>query len=172
MRPWVKKMKTPVCEADVKAGFLCASCKKKLSEGSLSSLDFELAQILFKVNERYNISNASFEHALDMGRVVLVLTKGEVGLLIGKQGKIVSELSDALGKKVRIAQISSDPKKTVGDVVLPARLLGINRVFHEGREVTKIRLAASDKGILPMDIPSVEKVLHTILEGEVKLVFE
>jgi transcription antitermination factor NusA-like protein len=165
-------MNTPVCDSDLKSGELCPSCRKKLGEGKISQLDFDIARILFKINDRYNISNASFYKALDLGRVVLVLTHGEVGLLIGKHGKVVSEISSALGKKVRIAEASGDVKKTVADIIMPARLLGINKVFHNGQEVTKVRIAQSDVALLPLDQKSLDTVLRSLLEDSVVVTFE
>lgn len=165
-------MKTPVCELDVRSGELCSGCKAKLAEGKITQLDFEVAQMLARINERHNISNASFYKALDLGKVVLVLTRGEVGLLIGKQGKVVSELSASLGKKVRIAQTSGDTKKTISDIIMPARLLGVNKVFHEGREVCKVRIPRHDLVHLPIDINTLQTVLKSLLEDEVKLEFE
>jgi len=165
-------MKTPVCDSDLRSGELCQDCKKKLAEGKISELDFEVAQILFRINERYNITAASFHKAIDLGRVVLILTKGEVGLLIGKEGKIVAEISHSLGKKVRIAEAGGDVKKTIADIITPARLLGINRVFHEGREITRVRLSKSDLQQLPLDLSSLERVLKSLLEEDVKIVFE
>lgn len=156
----------------MKAGELCETCRKSLAAGKITQLDFEVAQILQRINERYNISNASFYKALDLGKVVLILTRGEVGLLIGKQGKVVSELSAALGKKVRIAQMSGDIKKTISDIITPAQLLGINHSFHEGKEVCKVRVAKADLAHLPIDINTLETVLKSLVEGEVKLEFE
>ena len=165
-------MKTPVCDTDLKSGELCPSCEKRIAEGKITKLDFEVAQILYKINDRYNISNASFYKAIDLGRVVLILTRGEAGLLIGKQGKIVSELSSSLGKKVRIAEATGDVKKTIADIITPARLLGINHAFHEGKEVTKVRIAREDMPHLPLDVASLERILRSLLEDDVKLVFE
>ncbi|MCX8197241.1 MAG: KH domain-containing protein [Candidatus Micrarchaeota archaeon] len=165
-------MKTPVCAQDVKNGQLCPSCSQKLQTGKISQLDFEVAQILYKINEKHNISNASFTKALDLGRVVLILTEGEVGLLIGKDGKVVGELSAALGKKVRIAQAQSDKKKTVADLIAPARLLGINKVFCQGKEYTKVRIAKKDFAKVPIDLQTLERVLPQLLEEEAKIVFE
>ncbi|MFA6907565.1 MAG: transcription elongation factor NusA [Candidatus Micrarchaeia archaeon] len=165
-------MKTPVCDSDLKAGELCPSCEKKIAEGKITKLDFEVALILYKINDRYNITNASFYKAIDLGRVVLILTHGEVGLLIGKQGKIVSEISSSLGKKVRIAEASGDVKKTISDVITPARLLGINHAFHEGKEITKVRIAREDVAHLPLGVEALEKVLRSLVEDDVKLSFE
>lgn len=165
-------MKTPVCDSDLRSGELCPGCRKKIKDGKMTQLDFDVAQILFKINERYNITNASFFKAIDLGRVVLILTKGEVGLLIGKEGKIVAEISHSLGKKVRIAEAQGDVKKTISDIIMPARLLGINRVFHEGKEVLRVRLSKEDVHVLPLDLQSLEQVLRSLLEEDVQVSFE
>ena len=165
-------MKTPVCDSDLKSGELCPSCEKKIAEGKITRLDFDVALILYKINDRYNISNASFYKAIDLGKVVLILTRGEVGLLIGKQGQIVSEISSSLGKKVRIAEASGDVKKTIADIISPARLLGINHAFHDGKEITKVRIAREDRADIPIGAEALEKVLHSLVEDEVKLSFE
>ena len=165
-------MKTPVCDICIKSGQLCEQCSKKVADGRITLLDFEVAQILARINERINISNAEFYKALDLGRVVLVLTRGEVGLLIGKDGKVVSELSSALGRKVRIAEVRGDVKKSIADIIMPARLLGINSMYHEGREIVKVRIAKSDLAHLPLDLPTLEKALCALMEREVKLSVE
>jgi len=72
---------------------------------------------------------------------VLILTRGDAGLLIGRDGKIVSELSSSLGRKVRIAEVKGDMKKSISDVIMPAKLLGVNQMFHDGKEITKVRIA-------------------------------
>jgi len=165
-------MKTPFSDSEVRAGELCEESRKKISEGALSELDFEVAQILLRINERYNISNASFFKVLDLGKAVLVMTKGEAGFLIGKNGKIVGELSSALGRKVRVVEVKGDVKKSVSDVIMPARLLGINRVFHDGKEFTKVRLSRHDLANLPIDLPTLEKALRSLLECAVQIVIE
>ncbi len=165
-------MQTPVPDDEIRSGELSAETKRKLSDGRITQLDVDVAQILCKINERYNISNASFFRALDLGRTILVLTKGEAGVLIGKQGRTVAELSSALGKKVRIAEMQGDIKKTLSDVIMPAKLLGVNMVFHDGREVAKVRIAKHDMASLPIDVGSLEKALKALMEKEVQLAFE
>ncbi|MFA4983058.1 MAG: hypothetical protein WC588_02460 [Candidatus Micrarchaeia archaeon] len=165
-------METPFSDAEVRSGELCEGSKRKIAEGKLSALDFEVAQILLKINERYNISNASFYRALDLGKAVLIMTRGEAGFLIGKNGKIVSELSAALGRKVRIVEMKGDVKKSVSDVIMPARLLGINQIFRNGKEMTKVRLAKHDLMHLPIDLTSLERALQSLMECEVQLAIE
>jgi len=50
--------------------------------------------------------------------------------------------------------------------------LGINRAYHGGKEMTKVRIAREDLQVLPLDANALEKVLRSLVEDEVKLSFE
>ncbi len=165
-------MKTPICDACARGEALCSICQAKLSGGKITKLDIDVAQILCKINETHNLSASSFSRALDLGRVALILTDGEPGLLIGRGGSVVSALSAALGKKVRIVQFSGDLKKSIADIIAPARLLGINSVFVAGGEKLKVRIPRADLRDLPVHIETLEPILQNWLGKPVELVFE
>jgi len=165
-------MKTPFLEEEIRSGTLLEESRRRMAEGKLSELDFEVAQILAKINERYNLSSAGFSRAIDLGRAVVILTTGPAGVLIGKNGKVVGELSSALGKKVRIVEAKGDARKSVADVIMPARLLGINSVYHDGKEKMKVRIARADSCSLPMDVPTLERALCSLLGPSVEISFE
>lgn len=165
-------MKTPICEEDIREGRLCARCEGKMEKGELGRLDFEVARILHRINQRKNITAASFTRCIDLGRMVVILTEGEPGVLIGRNGTVVSELSHALGKRVRIAQSSTDAKKTVEDLLAPARVLGINTAYQQGAEKTKVRIAKESIHSLPADVETLGKAIKTVLRQDVAIVFE
>ncbi len=165
-------METPICGTCAKTEELCSACRSKLKQGEITELDVQVSELLYKINEEHNLSLASFSRAIDLGKVVLILTKGEVGILIGREGKVVSRLSSALGKRVRIAQHSGDVKKTIGDIITPAKLLGINTIYAQGGQFYRIRVPKSDQHALPIDIPSLEKVLNSIMGAQVQISFE
>lgn len=165
-------METPICGICARGEELCPECRNKLRAGRISELDVQVSQLLCRINEEHNLSLASFERAVDIGRVVLILTKGDVGVLIGKEGKVVSRLSSALGKRVRVAQSAGDKKKTIEDIILPARLLGINTVYSPTGESYRIRVMRQDAHSLPMDAGSLEGVLQSIMNAKVAISFE
>lgn len=165
-------METPICGICAKSEELCSGCRAKLKRGEITELDVQVSGLLYKINEEHNLSLASFTKAVDLGRVVLILTKGDVGVLIGRQGTVVSQLSSALGKRVRVAQHTGDMKKTIGDIIMPARLLGINTIYAPGGQCYRVRVPKTDQHAIPIDIPSLEKVLNSIMGSEVKISFE
>ncbi|MEM2963360.1 MAG: hypothetical protein QXW70_04030 [Candidatus Anstonellales archaeon] len=165
-------MKTPLCDLCGKTTVLCSKCKSNLKQGNITEMDIQVARLLYQINEHYNISEASFERAIDLGRTVLILTRGEMGLLIGKDGKVVSELSKFLGKKVRIAEFSGDLKKTIADVLYPVKLIGINTIYSGGNEIYKVRIQKSRLAELPMDLVALENILKSLLKNEVRISLE
>jgi transcription antitermination factor NusA-like protein len=156
----------------MKSNVLCSGCDEKLKRGKISELDVKISRLLYKLKDKYNLENVDFTKAVDLGRVVLVLTKKDVGILIGKEGKVVAEISQAVGKKVRIAELSGDIKKTIADIVAPAKVLGINKVYKEDGYAYKVRFSKKEIKQLPLDINTLEKALKSLLESEVMIVFE
>lgn len=168
-------MKTPLCDACRREGSvaaICPDCRSRIARGEITALDAEVSQILFRINETHNISAARFSRALDMGRVVLLLTDGEAGLLIGREGRVVSAISSALGRKVRIVESTGDVRKSISDILTPARLLGINSAWVAGRERLRVRISKSDERTLPVDADTVRKVIGGWMGKEVELLFE
>ncbi len=165
-------MKTPICDLCARTSALCSGCEEKLKGGKISDMDVTVSRLLHKLGETYNLSAADFYKAIDLERVVLILTHGDVGILIGREGKVVAEISTAVGKKVRIAEVSGDMRKTVSDIVMPARVLGINKVYKDGKEAYKVRFAKSELKQLPMDMGTLEKAMKQLFEADVVVAFE
>jgi transcription antitermination factor NusA-like protein len=164
-------IKTPLCSDCAWKTTLCPTCQQKLEGGHISSLDIEISKILYKINESYNISEASFERAVDFGNVTIIFTEGEVGFLIGRKGKVVSSISSALGKKVRIVQTGKDVKKSIEDMLAPAKLIGLNSFFSEGKEKVKVRISSkSDKLAVGEDV--LQAVISDWLKKDVQIVLE
>ncbi|MDD5318179.1 MAG: KH domain-containing protein [Candidatus ainarchaeum sp.] len=165
-------MKTPICESCAKSGELCAACGGLLQEGRISELDVTVSRLLARLSAEHGLGDADFFRAIDLGKVVLVLTRGDPGLLIGREGKVVAEISAAVGKKVRIAEAGGDMRKTVSDIIFPARVSGVNAVYREGREEFKVRIPRGESHHLPMDAESLARALKAVFGSEVAVELE
>lgn len=165
-------MKTPICDLCAKTNALCSGCEGRVKDGRISELDVKISRLLNKLRDEYKLDNADFYKAVDLGKVVLVLTKGDVGILIGREGKVVSEISNEVGKKVRIAEVSGDLRKTVSDIVVPVRVSGINTVYKEGKEAYRVRIPKNEGRHLPMDVQTLETALKQLFEADVTISFE
>jgi len=161
-------MKTPICETCTKTKTLCSGCEKKLLEGAISDHDIRISRLLSKFAEDHpSLEKADFYKALDFDKIVIVLTRGDVGLLIGKKGRVVTEISKELGKKIRIAEFSGDLRKTVNDIVIPARVDGINVIYKDGEEAYKVKFNRVEARKLPVDTQTLEKAFKKLFEKQV-----
>ncbi|MFN3910041.1 MAG: KH domain-containing protein [Candidatus Anstonellaceae archaeon] len=164
-------MRTPICKICAWKEDLCPTCNKKFVDGGLSHLDIEISKILYRINESINISNADFSKAYDIGEIVIIESSNP-GLLIGKKGKIISLLSSALQKKVRVIRENTDIKTKIADIVAPITLNGINYFWSQGKEVTKIRLKKNAGQKLYVGEETLKRIISEWLKKDVEIVYE
>ncbi|MGV8144468.1 MAG: KH domain-containing protein [Methanothermobacter sp.] len=140
-------MVLPVCDVCLKSGMLCQGCENKLKSGEITQMDLDIAKILYRVGD----GKIGFKKSIEIGDMVIIITeKDQVGKLIGKNGKIVREISRTIGKKVRVVGEKSDLRSVARDILAPARISGINIVYgKDGQEKHKIRVMREDSRRIP-----------------------
>lgn len=164
-------MKTPVCESCIATNSLCAGCQEKLDKGVIAPSDLQLARALYKHKEELPSEERGFLKTIEFSRILLVFTDSPAAL-IGKGGKIVAALSKELGKKIKVVDVNASNKDKVSEILLPARLLGINELFKKEGKEYRVRLPREDANKLPMDLVSLNKVIETVLGAKTALAFE
>lgn len=156
-------MVLPVCDVCLKSGILCPGCENKLESGEISQIDLDIARVLFKLGD----GKLGFKKTIEVGDIVIIITeKDQVGKLIGKNGKIVRELSRTAGKKIRVVGQDSELKDVCTDILAPARVTGINIVYGtDGEEKYKIRVMQEDSRKLPGRLDVLNEIIE-LLTGE------
>jgi len=162
----------PICKRCAWATDLCPQCSHLKKTGTLSDSDVEVSRILHRINETHNISEAHLSRTIPFEGTMLLLTRSEPGILIGKGGKVVAAISAATGKKVRIIREGRDEKRMITDLILPARLLGINTRFHEGGQSLVLRVAKGDRHKLFVDALMIKSLIKDWLKKDIDIVFE
>src|SRR3989344_1036658 len=128
-------MKLPICLDDAKNGVLCDSCKARHDSSEITPLDVTVSGVLAELDSKFSLENASVTRAFHTQKAVVLVTDGNVGVLVGKNGRIVRALSERLGKLVRVVQVTDDVKKSIVDLIGPKNIKSINKVYKaEGRE--------------------------------------
>jgi transcription antitermination factor NusA-like protein len=147
---------------------LCQGCENKLKSGEISSMDVDIAKLLYKIGN----GKLGFKKTIEIVDVVIIVTdKDQVGKLIGKRGKIVREISKTVSKKIRVVGENSDLKSVATDILAPARISGINIVYgKDGEQKYKIRVRKEDSRRLPAKIEILNDIIQQ-LTGEKTLVF-
>jgi transcription antitermination factor NusA-like protein len=94
------------------------------------------------------------------------------GFEVDERRVLEEELSLHLGKKVKVVEYTNDLKKLVEQLIYPATLYGINRVWiPDGSELLNIRVSKRDRKFLK-NKEEYEKLIEKISNAKVKIIFE
>lgn len=162
-------MTLPICAICAKTGVLCNVCEEKLRAGKITPLDVELSKILYKLGN----GEIGFESAIDTKNFIIVLTEKEnIGKIIGKSGDNIRQLSKELGKQVRVIG-TGNLQQTIYDFVAPAKIISINVVYKpDGTVVQRVRINKKDKKKLRMSTKEIEKIISSLTQNPVEILFE
>lgn len=162
-------MSLPICEVCAKTGILCNVCEEKLAQEKISVLDVELSKILFELGE----GDISFSKAIEtQDAIVVVAPKESIGKIIGRSGANIRVISKKLGKPVRVVG-SGELKDMIYDFASPARVIGVNKVFRpDGSTIQRVRIPRKDKPKLRLGVEDMEKIISSLSEDQVEILFE
>ena len=105
--------------------------------------------------------------------VIIITEKDQVGKLIGKNGKIVREISRTIGKKVRVVGEKSDLRSVARDILAPARISGINIVYgKDGQEKHKIRVMREDSRRIPGKLDVLNGIIQELTHENTLIVID
>ncbi|NPA76986.1 MAG: transcription elongation factor NusA [Candidatus Diapherotrites archaeon] len=165
-------VRAPICEVCQRSDYLCPVDEEKLKKGEISELDVRISRILYDLDSKYRIGDTvEFVRAYDMNSFVLILVRGEIGRLIGKNGKVLRAFRQAVGKPVRIVEIDVDLRKTIQDLFGGVRVIGINKLFRPDGVVYRIVVARKDVRKLSFPYPDVQKALDILLDQPHEVTF-
>jgi transcription antitermination factor NusA-like protein len=165
----------PICKICAKTGVLCNSCQTKLEVGDITQFDIDLANYIMELENRFSgLKDANFYKSIEVGQVLILLVgKGEIASFIGPRGKVIRLLQEKFNKNIRIIEKVSDLKKTIEDLIVPAELLGMNKIYLPTGEVeSKARLKLGDEGRLPADSDVLEDIIYRLTNQRIRIVFE
>lgn len=164
------QLKTMLCAPDLKRESLCTECKRKLDEGKITELEIEVARKLAKLNKKFFFRDIELKSAIELGGVIVLICTGNIGAIIGKSGRTISELGKELGgKKCRAIEKTRDEKKIVQDLIGDVGINKINKLFNMGNLEYSIILRKEDEGRLAFTVEELEKGLEKILDAKTKV---
>ena len=165
-------MKTALCEICAVTDSLCSGCGKRLADGEITQTEIAVSRFLHARKGEFPLDKAEVGRCFDCGTIAYLTTPGDPGVLIGKGGRVVNALKKELGKHVRVITLPTDARKAAEEVLLPAKPLGANVVFHGGAELVKVRVGRSEAARLPARKEELERVLNALLGKQVAISFE
>jgi len=120
------------------------------------------------------LKNTNFYQSIDADSIlILVVGKAEIPTFIGPRGKLIKLLQEKFGKNIRIIEKVVDLKKTIEDLIVPAELKGMNKIYLPTGEVeSKARLKLGDKNRLPAKVSVLEDVIYRLTNEKIRIIFE
>ncbi len=157
-------MKTSFCDFCLKTNVLCKSCEERSKK---NNLEFKIAKHLY---DKFKDLDCELISVYEIKDFCILLMKGEVKKIIGTKGRGAREISEIIGKKIKIIDLGSSREKMIEDLINPAELSSISEVYGS-KEIIKVVIPRSNLLKLPFDITSIEKILSDIFGKETKIYF-
>jgi len=156
----------PFCGECIAGQSLCASCQEKIDSGQLCPLDLSVSRFIAKNCERHGLSGVRISKCLDDGHAAIVFCKSDPGLLIGKGGRIVTELAGSLNRRVKVISTKADMHTAASELLNPANLLGINQIYSRSGITYKVRVPRTQAGKLSVHRDTVARALSHLCDGK------
>jgi transcription antitermination factor NusA-like protein len=155
-------MKAPVCEICLKSGILCRSCDERMKKGEVSGMEVKIAGALLKLSrKRKALRDIEMVRAAESpGAVVVVCGKGDAAKIIGASGQTVKGLEKETGKRILIAEDADDMNGFVQNLISPLKLVSINTLYKDGRELLKVVTKGKGQRISSRDFSAIMKAVH------------
>lgn len=167
-------MKTTLCSFCLKSGILCPKCQEKFESGEVDEVDIRVGRTLLALEEGYpSLQRVSLHKAYDVnGILALVVGRGDLPHLLGYGGKILRELFDKTGKKVRIIEEGVETRKFLEDLFAPVKIVTINRIWlPDGSTETRVILSGGRRR-LPADVKTLKELARRIRGMTLRVEFE
>ena len=167
-------MNIPLCNFCIKSGILCQKCQDKVKLGEISETDVQVAKLLLKLEEKNpTLQNVNFYNAYDMDNILaIVVGQGDLPKLLTSGGKVVRDISENTGKKVRILEKKGELRKFLEDLFTPVPITTINKIWlPDGSTETRVILAGNSRR-LPLKINVLKELAKKVRGITLRIAFE
>lgn len=168
-------MKTPLCNFCLKSGILCPKCESKVKTGELSELDIRIARLLLRLEGKYPfLQDIHLYKTVEAnGTLAILVDRSSLPKILSYGGKIIREINDELGRKVRIIEHGGDLRKFLEDLFTPAPIITLNRIWlPDGSTETRVILSERDANKLPAKINTLKEFAKKIHGVTLRVEFE
>ena len=159
----------------VKSGILCRRCEEKLEKGLVSELDLKVIQRMVELEkENPVLEEVTYHRAVEADDLMAVLVdRKDLPRLLGGGAKIVKDLGETFGKRVKLISYGGDDREFLEDLFSPLSILTINTVWiPDGSTETKAILTGRQPRKMPVDLEKVRKIAQELKGMTLRIEFE
>jgi len=159
----------------VKSGILCRRCEEKVEKGQVTELDLKVIRRIVELEKDNPIlQDVTYHRAVEADGVMAVLVdKKDMPKLLGGGAKIVKDLGDTFGKRVKLISYGGDDREFLEDLFSPLSILTINTVWiPDGTQETKVILTGREPRRMPVELEKVRKIAEELKGMTLRVEFE
>jgi transcription antitermination factor NusA-like protein len=159
----------------VKSGILCRRCEEKLQKGLITQLDLKVIQRMVELEKDHPVlEDVTYHRSVEAADMMAVLVdKKDMPRLLGGGAKVVRELSESFGKRVKLISFGGDDRAFLEDLFSPLSILAINTVWiPDGSTETKVILTGRRPRKMPVDLDMVQTIAKDLIGMTLRIQFE
>jgi len=159
----------------VKSGILCRRCEEKLEKGQITELDLKVIQRMVELEKEHPVlQDVTYHRSVEAdGMMAVLVDRRDVPKLLGGGAKIVKDLGETFGKRVKLISYGGDDREFLEDLFSPLSILTINTIWiPDGSTETKVILTGRQPRKMPIDLDTVKMVAHELKGMTLRIEFE
>jgi len=159
----------------VKSGILCRRCEEKLEKGQITDLDLKVIQRMVELEKEHPVlQDVTYHRSVEAdGMMAVLVDRKDVPRLLGGGAKVVKDLGDTLGKRVKLISYGGDDREFLEDLFSPLSILTINTIWiPDGSTETKVILTGRQPRRMPVDLDIVKTMAQELKGMTLRIEFE
>ena len=159
----------------MKSGILCRRCEEKLEKGQITELDLKVIQRMVELEKEHPVlQDVTYHRSVEAdGMMAVLVDRRDVPRLLGGGAKIVKDLGDTFGKRVKLISYGGDDREFLEDLFSPLSILTINTIWiPDGSTETKVILTGRQPRKMPIDLDTVKMIAHELKGMTLRIEFE
>jgi transcription antitermination factor NusA-like protein len=159
----------------VKSGILCRRCEEKLEKGQITELDLKVIQRMVELEKEHPIlQEVTYHRSVEAdGMMAVLVDRRDLPRLLGGGAKIVKDLGETFGKRVKLISYGGDDREFLEDLFSPLSILTINTIWiPDGSTETKVILTGHQPRKMPVDLDVVKTIAKDLKGMTLRVEFE
>lgn len=159
----------------MKSGILCRRCEEKLEKGQITELDLKVIQRMVELEKEHPVlQDVTYHRSVEAdGMMAVLVDRKDVPRLLGGGAKIVKDLGDTFGKRVKLISYGGDDREFLEDLFSPLSILTINTIWiPDGSTETKVILTGRQPRRMPVDLDIVKTMAQELKGMTLRVEFE
>ena len=159
----------------VKSGILCRRCEEKLEKGQITDLDLKVIQRMVELEKEHPVlQDVTYHRSVEAdGMMAVLVDRKDVPRLLGGGAKVVKDLGDTFGKRVKLISYGGDDREFLEDLFSPLSILTINTIWiPDGSTETKVILTGRQPRRMPVDLDIVKSMAQELKGMTLRIEFE